>query len=164
MIGSPEINKLLRRHLCQALRENGFADVAARKAWGWHDRSIWVFEIRAVGKTFSEVTSWPPMSVCVWLGVYFEDRPPDFIIKKDAKGRLIPEEYICHERSHLDCTLDQKRFTKNLALRAERRRTDIWWFAPDGSNMEEAVLNIRQRFIEQGLPWYHQKSRSNQSV
>jgi len=103
------------------------------------------------------------MSVCVWLGVFFTDQPIHFEIKQDSKGRLIPEEVVCHERSHLDCTLDQTRFTRALSNQAERRRTDIWWFAPDGSNMEEAVANIRQRFFDQGLLWYHQKSKTIQA-
>ena len=116
MIGSPEINKLLRRLVCPVLRDNGFIEVAPRKAWGWHEKSIWVFEIRAVGKTFAEVTGWPSMSVSTWLGIYCEDRPAGIPVKRDAKGRLLPDEFLCHERSHLDCTLDQKRFTKNLPL------------------------------------------------
>lgn len=98
------------------------------------------------------------MSVCVWLGVFFENRSTDFVIKRDAKGRLVPDETTCHERSILECSLDQTRFIKNLSNPAERRRTDIWWFAPDGTNMEEAVINIRQQFFAKGLLWYRQKS------
>lgn len=160
MIGSPEINKVLRKCLCPALRNSGFDQVGPRKAWGWHGNSVWVFEIRAVGKYFSDVTGWPPMSVCAWLGVFFTDRLTDFEIERDATGRLLPKETVCQERSHLICTVDQTRFTKNLHNPAERQRSDIWWFAPDGSNMEEAVLNIRQQFLEQGVLWYRRTSRT----
>jgi hypothetical protein len=159
VIGSPEVDKVLRMALCPTLRSNGFAKVGPRKAWGWHDRWVWVFQIRAVGRYFSEVTGWPPMSVCVWLGAFFDYQPSSQRIKRDAKGRLIPDEVICPNRSHLTCSLDQARFTKGLRNPAERGRNDIWWISPDGSNLSEVIMDIRQQFLAQGLVWYQQSMR-----
>jgi hypothetical protein len=159
MIGSPEINKVLRRELSPTLRSNGFHSVTARKAWAWYEKAIWVFEIRAVGSHFSSVTGWPPMSVGVWLGVFHLDQTCASEIKKDAKGRLIPAEFLCHLRSELTCTIDQSRLTRHLSNPAERKRDDIWWIEPDGSNTEEVVANIRQQLLEQGLSWYRQQPK-----
>jgi hypothetical protein len=97
MISSPDIDKLLRKYLSPILRENGFAKVTARKAWGWQDHCVSVFQIRAVGSYFSDVTGWPPMSVCAWTGVYydfipFEGHTPP---RRDEKGRLVPDEAYC---------------------------------------------------------------------
>jgi hypothetical protein len=156
MITSSHINKLLRRYLGPILRESGFSKVEARKAWGWNDRSISVLEIRAVGSYFSVVTDWPPMSVNVWMGVYYPFIPFDGNqpLPLDDKGRLLPREYHCHTRSHLACTLDQTRFTYQLPNLPERGRTDIWWFERDGSNMTEAVENIALSFVDEGKPWF----------
>jgi hypothetical protein len=156
VISSPDIDKLLRRRLSPILREDGFAKVSARKSWGWHGHCVWVLQIRAVGNYFSQVTGWPPMSVCVWTGVYYDfvpftgHTPP----KADNKGRLIPDEAYCHMRSHLSCTLDQQVYTKALKLPAERSRKDIWWFEPDGSNMAAAVEDIARCFVSEGEQWF----------
>jgi len=156
MISSPDIDKLLRKYLSPILRENGFAKVTARKAWGWQDHWFSVLQIRAVGKYFSDVTGWPPMSVCAWTGVYydfipFEGHTPP---RRDEKGRLVPDEAYCHMRSHLSRCLDQSRFTDQLSNPAERARKDIWWFERDGSNIEETVEDIALRFVSEGKPWF----------
>src|SRR5512146_2609875 len=99
MISSPEINKILRKTLSPILRENGFTVVQARKAWGWHDHCVWVLSIRAVGNYFSLVTGWPPMSVGVWTGVYYDFIPEDSrsaYVDVDTEGRLRPDEVACH--------------------------------------------------------------------
>jgi hypothetical protein len=156
MISSPDINKLLRKCLSPILRESGFTKITARNSWGWHGHCIWVLQIRAVGNYFSEVTGWPPMSVCVWTGVYYDfvpfpgHTPP----KADDKGRLIPDEAYCHVRSHLSCTLNQESHTKSLSNPAERGRRDIWWFERDGSNVVEAVENIALCFSDEGTQWF----------
>jgi hypothetical protein len=156
MISSPDVNKLLRKYLSPIVRESGFTKVSARKSWGWHGHCIWVLQIRAVGNYFSEVTGWPPMSVCVWTGTYYDfipftgHTPP----KVDANGLLIPDEAYCHVRSHLSCTLDQGFYTKSLSNPAERERKDIWWFERDGSNMIETVENISLSFIDEGRHWF----------
>jgi hypothetical protein len=40
-----------------------------------------------------------------------------------------------------------------------RKRDDISWIESDGSNTEDVIANIRQRFLEQGLPWYRQQPK-----
>lgn len=156
MISSPDIDKLVRYYLSPVLRENGFAKVSARKAWGWKGHCVSVLQVRAVGSYFSDVTGWPPMSVCVWIGVYYDfipfggHTPP----KLDGKGRLVPDEAYCHMRSHLSRSLDQSRFTDRLSNRAERLRKDIWWFERDGSNIEETVQDIALRFTDEGVAWF----------
>jgi hypothetical protein len=156
MISSPDIDKFLRKYLSPILRENGFTKVSARKAWGWKDHCVSVLQIRAVGSYFSDVTGWPPMSVCVWTGVYYDFIPFDSNTppKVDGKGRLTPDEAYCHMRSHLARSLDQSHFTNQLSNPAERLRKDIWWFERDGSNIEQTVENIAFRFVDEGKPWY----------
>ena len=156
MITSSEINKLLRRHLSPILRDNGFSQVSARKAWGWQNKCVEVLLVRAVGNYFSQVTGWPPMSVGVWAGVYYDfipfngHKPPAL----DGEGRLLPDISCCHMTLELLCLLDQSRFTRQLSNPAEQTRKDIWWLEPDGSNMVDAVENIALSFVDQGIPWF----------
>jgi hypothetical protein len=155
MVSSPVIDKVLRKHLSPILRESGFSKVNARKSWGWHGHCVWVLNVRAVGSHFSAVTGWPPMSSGVFIGVFYDFIPFEgHSVKVDERGRLIPEEWYCHLRSHLSCTLDQSIYTKHLPNPAERKRKDIWWLEPDGSNMVEAVENTALSFVDEGKPWF----------
>ena len=156
MITSSDTNKLLRKYLSPILRENGFSKVSARKSWGWKDSSVLVLQVRSVGSHFSAVTGWPPMSIFVWIGMYYNfipcnGHPPPSL---DEKGRLIPDASQCHMQADLSCSLDQSQFTDKLSNPADRTRTDIWWVERDGSNMIEAVENIALSFIDQGIPWF----------
>ena len=65
---SATVNRALRAHVAPVLREAGFARIDARNGWRWVDKTVWVVNIRAVGKYFSDVTGWPPGSVRVWRG------------------------------------------------------------------------------------------------
>ncbi len=153
---SSEINKVFRQVISPALLDAGFSKTTARRSWKWLEDCVWVLEIRAVGKYFSDVTGWPPMSVGVWTGIYHEFIPSvtGRATKNDDKGRLLPNEVECHSRSHLTCTLNQSTFTKDFYNPAEQKRKDIWWIEHDISNIESVAENICLRFIEQGLPWY----------
>src|SRR5262245_62011295 len=154
-IGSPEINKVLRRYVRPVLTENGFHITEPRKAWGWHPPCIWAMHIRAVGSYFSDVTGWPPMSVSVRVGTYYEFIPvPDNSHPKiDAAGRLRPDVAECHRTSTIHSSLDQSSRTSALHNAAERRRTDLWWIDADGNNLADVAENIILCILEQGIPW-----------
>ena len=154
MIGSTEINKVIRKSLSPILRENGFNKVNTRNNWRWLDQCIWVLKISAVGNYFSEVTGWPPMSIQVELGIYYVFIPSVEEIKKGTRGELLPKEYQCHLRGELNCNLDQSNYIRHLNNPADRTRTDIWWVEPDGSNVDEVIKDIGKSFIEKGLNWY----------
>lgn len=159
MISSSDVNKVLRANLSPLLRSSGFSIVQARKSWGWHCGCTWVFNIRAVGGHFSQVTGWPPMSVNVWLGIYYNFIPKEGKpIKFDKQDRPRPEEVQCHQRGHLTAIADQVQYQSVLKNNAERVRKDIWWIDPNGVNIEEAVLDICESFNQQGKKWYEAQS------
>jgi hypothetical protein len=147
------VNRSLRATVSPVLRESGFAKVDARNGWRWLDKAIWVFNIRAVGSYFSDVTGWPPGSVGVWLGIYYPFMPTDVRIKTDDEGRLLPLEHVCQMRTHLDCGLQQTERTHHLQNPAERRRADLWWVEPDGSNATAVAADIATRLRSEGVPW-----------
>lgn len=152
------VNRALRAHVAPILRESGFAKVDARNGWRWLDKMIWVVNVRAVGRYFSEVTGWPPGSVGVWLGVFYAFMPTDYSIKVDDAGRLLPAEHLCQMRSHLECTLDQSRRLARLVNPAERRRKDIWWIEPDGGNAAAVATDIASALKRDGLEWFERHS------
>lgn len=154
MIGSPEINKVIRKSLSPILKENGFNKVNTRDNWRWIDQCIWVLKTSTVGNYFSDVSGWPPMSIHVDLGIYYVFIPSEEEIKKGTNGELLPKEYQCHLREELNCNLDQSNYIRHLDNPAERNRSDMWWVEPDGSNIEEVMDDIGKSFTEDGLNWY----------
>jgi hypothetical protein len=160
VIGSPEVNKVLRAELSPVLRVQGFQKVEARNAWAWRDHFIWVLVVRSVGSYFSQVTGWPPMSLTVSLGVFYDFIPSEKPIKVDSHGRLLPKEYECASlfRSVLLRTIDQSERTGKLSNPAERVRKDIWWVDPNGTNVGEVVPDIASSLIVQGIPWFERLS------
>jgi hypothetical protein len=155
LIDSPEINKVIRKLLSPTLKENGFSKVNTRNNWGWHGDCIWVLNLTAVGKYFSDVTRWPSMSIHVNIGIYYDFVPPreDDKIKLGSKGEILPKYYDCHLQKELYCNLDQSKYTKRLPNPAERERNDIWWIQPDGSNINKVLEDIRESFLNDGLTW-----------
>ena len=148
------VNRMLRKHVTPILREAGFDKVDARNGWMWRNRVVCVFNIRAVGNYFSDVTGWPPGSVGVWLGAFYTFVPEKTSIKLDAQNRLLPAEYQCHMRRHLDCGINPTQRLQALSNPAEQKRKDIWWVEPDGSNADAVASDIAHSLAEQGLPWF----------
>ena len=148
------VNQSLRRHVTPLLRDGGFQKVDARNGWHWRDKVIWVFNIRAVGGNFGDVTGWPPSSVGVWLGICYAFAPVWLSIKRDKEGRLQPAEHECHMRSHLECGLDQAQLVQRLRNPAERRRKDIWWVDPNGGNAEAVAKDVAASLSQNGFQWF----------
>lgn len=155
MIGSPEINKVIRKILTPVLKENGFNKVNTRHNWACIDHCIWVLDITAVGKYFSEVTGWSPMSIHVELGIYYDFVPPENSdIKMGTKGELLPKAHQCQLRNELYCSIDQANYTSHLENPAEVDRKDIWWIETNGSNIDEVINDIKRSLLISGLDWF----------
>jgi hypothetical protein len=161
MINSGQVNKTLRRYIGPLLRGAGFQRVEARRAWRWGEASISHVVVRSVGGYFSQVTGWPSQSLVAEIGVYFPTIPPDGsrLPKVDKAGRLTPAEFQCHLRGNLYASIDQTQDKAVLGNLAERRRTDIWWVRPNGSNVIEVVEDITTALLEQGIPWLDSASQ-----
>ncbi|ALS74117.1 hypothetical protein AUC31_02085 [Planococcus rifietoensis] len=154
MIGSSEINKMIRKKLTPVLKGSGFTKVNTRHNFSWLDDCIWVLDITAVGKYFSDVTGWPAMSIHVNLGIYYNFIPSiDDSIEVEENGKFSPKSHQCHLQLELLSTLDQDRYISSLSNAAEQKRKDLWWIEPDGSNLEEVIENVRQSFLTEGIDW-----------
>lgn len=155
---SAMVNKSLRAYVSPLLREAGFQKVDPRNGWLWKADTIWIFQIRAVGNYFSQVTGWPPGSVCVWLGLYFTFAPKHPRMKFDKEERPLPEECMGHMRSHLERGIDQIALMKGILSENESNRKDVWWVDADGCNADEVAKDIAHSLSEEGLPWFNKVS------
>ncbi len=157
-VGPSEVNKLIRRVVSPALRECGFTKVRTRNNWKYLEDRVWYIMIRSVGSYFSDVTGYPPQSLTAEYGVYFTDFPPNprpalsTTPKTDKDGLVVPKEHECHYRNSLENISSQKKLRISISSEVERRRTDVWWISPDGSNMEEAVEDIRLSLLQNAIP------------
>lgn len=152
MITSGDINKILRRVVVPTLREIGFTKFKGRVAWRYLDDAIWVFQTKAVGNYFSQVTGFPPSSLTARLGIFFLDFPGSHPIKTADDGLPVPDESRCHVRYGLDNMADQIAVRNPEMLEQERLRKDVWWLDRDGSNAEAVVEDIRRSILEYGVP------------
>ena len=150
---------MIRKIIFTSLKENGFTKIKGKNAWGWHDDCIWVFNIRSVGKVHSYITKWPEYSLTVSLGIYYTYLPHKSNAKVDESGLLYPKEYECNRRAELTCSYDQFKYTEYIKCNiSEKKRRDIWWVEPDGSNLSEVVNDINNGFLNYAVKWYKEKS------
>lgn len=154
LIGSSEINKDIRKILSPALKDCGFSKINTRKNWRWNKECVWVLQINALGKYFSDVTGWTPMSVTATVGIYYEFVPPENDeIKVNTNSKILPDYHQCHLWKELTCNIDQANYINHLDNPMERKRNDIWWVEIDGSNGSKVITDIKDSFINAGLPW-----------
>lgn len=153
------IDKMIRRILFPSLKLNGFNKTKGRTAWGWHDECIWVFNIKSVGNFHSIITNWPSASLTVNLGIYFTYLPHISEAKKDERGLFLPKEFECNRRAQLTCSYNQLKYTEYVECNSsEKKRRDIWWVQPDGSNIYEVIHDINKQYLEHAVDWFCEKS------
>jgi hypothetical protein len=158
MVTSADVNKVVRRVVFPTLRSLGFTKLRGRNAWRYLDDSIWVFNLRSVGKYFSDVTGFPPQSLTAWMGIYYLDFPdpanPALRVdpKRDKDGLLIPKESKCHTTYPLQVLTDQTEIRRVIVHDLERQRDDVWYVANDGTNVEDVVADINRSILEFGVP------------
>jgi hypothetical protein len=158
MIGSPDIDKHIRKIISPILRNNGFEKVKTRNNWAYRNKCIWIFNIRAAGNYFSYVTGFPPMSLTAWLGIVYTFIPTPPKIKRDKDGFMLPPEYAGHMRYTLKNHDWDLQIRSGLENEAERKRNDIWWIEPNGSNVEIMVHDLAESLKMTGIPWFLEMS------
>jgi len=154
-IATPEVNKSIRALLSPALRAAGFQKVETRHNWRYLSDSIWALHLKAVGAYFSSVTGFPPMSLVAELGIYYHDFPGQsgLVVPRGSDGLLLPPITHCYTRTCLELQRTQSALRPSTMADTERRRTDVWWVQPDGSNLEEVVLDIKDSLFNRGIPF-----------
>lgn len=156
MISSSTVDKEIRQVVSPLLREHGFTVVRTRNNWRHMEDRIWVFAIRAIGKTGLQ-NYFPEQSLHCEIEIFFHGFPehPRPALrthpKVDKDNRLVPKISECHWRGSLTINNDQSKLRKNIRQKLERTRKDLWWVSEDGSNQEETVADIASSFVRKGL-------------
>jgi hypothetical protein len=134
------VNKSIRKNLKPFLLENGFEKITDRKYLKTVGIFDYMIEIKSIEKYFSQVTGWPPQSICSFGGVFCN------IIKQWHKW-----EY--HYSIENLCSLDQARYKHRLKSEAEKKRMDIWWI-DDDSNIDEIINDLKRSINEHSFKFF----------
>ena len=95
------------------------------------------------------------MSLVAELGLYYLEFPghPGLTAPTDTDGLPIPPITHCHTRLSLELQRNQDLLRPSTMVVPERRRTDVWWLEPDGSNLNEVLVDIRDSVLSFGIPF-----------
>ena len=180
-----EVTREIRRLVWPALREEGFEAFTGRTTWRYASDDIDVVNFQSFSASVADSIGCTTFSFAVNLGVWL---PPDawegLELKRDAEGRLRPEEYQCEpHRRGLTKSLSQpwfkpfssdaRRWLPSLRLHREglrkvfrhdtHDRADIWFVRADGSNLEECLADALQVIRDEGLPWFEATRRERRA-
>jgi len=150
------VSKQLRNEVRPFLRSEGFLRFTARSYWRHHENRIDVVKFQSLNSHSAEVIGCTTYSVSVSLGCYYLIIPPQYPTReiKMKDGLLCPEEYVCHFRGSLHKSLFQ----------SELERGDIWYVAPDGSNLESVVADIAASVVNHGAQWFENISKQEDAL
>jgi Domain of unknown function (DUF4304) len=186
-VDAREVTREIRRLVWPALRDEGFTAFTGRSGWRYVDGDIDVVNFQSFSASLADTIGCTTFSFGVNLGVWLaEDVVPEGLklkLRRDASGRLRPEEYQCRHRLQLEKSLKQpwfKPFTSDMrrwlpSLRRHREglekvfrrdqhgRTDIWFVLDDGSNLDDCLDDALQAIREHGLPWFDDTRRERRA-
>jgi hypothetical protein len=83
-----------------------------------------------------------------------DDRRMHLDVLAQAMDSLpIPPITHCHTRLSLELQRSQENLRPPTMSPTERHRQDVWWLEPDGSNLDEAITDIRDSVLTYGIPF-----------
>lgn len=149
-ISSTLVAKELKQVLFPALKEHGFTKFKGRTAFQYLDRVVIGFTTNAVGSYFSQVTGYTPMSFDATIWTHYDDIPAMEDVPRDKDGALLPK---AMHRSYVLPVQMRTQARVGVKSDAEKEREDIWWVAPDGSNLSDLVEDLVGVYRDQGVRW-----------
>jgi hypothetical protein len=144
LLNSGNVNKLIRARIRPLLRDGGFSQFTNRTARRHLPHRIDVVNFQSYNSYLATQLRITTYSFQVNLGMYFPAIPERAASLPQKDGRLQPNEWDCHFRRLLVKTLDQP----------ELPRSDIWFVAEDGSNLEAVMEDVAQAISQVGFPWF----------
>lgn len=148
MIVRNKIDKRIKRILSPVLKEFGFTSINSRNHYALHNDCTWILNINHIGNYYSELTGWPAQSLNATVGIYYDFIPP--ISDENEKYEKFPKFYDCQLQMELRNQLSE---TNHRMSKWVQSKENIWWFHSDGKNIDDVIYDIRNSFIETGLPW-----------
>lgn len=141
------VTREIRRHVWTRLKPLGFDQFTARTAWRHSDSRIDVVNFQSFNSYLAGAVGCTTYSFALNLGCYISAIPWEYARPLKQKGALLlPEEFQCHLRLHLDKSISQP----------ELPRANIWLIGESGEYLPDAVSDASGAILERGLPWFRQ--------
>lgn len=151
-MNSAAVNREIRARIRPLLEDAGFVAFTARNSWRYHRDRVDVINFQSFSSHHAEVMGITTYSFAVNLGCYLRYIPdpyPDAPESSSLAGELPrPTEYHCHMRGQLRRSYSDKSCA----------RRDIWFIDEHGTNVAEALHDVRMVFVRDGVPWFAQFS------
>lgn len=169
------VTRAVGRSVWPELRAVGFDAFTGRNAWRYVRDDVDLVNFQSFGGQLADSVGCTSFSFGVNLGVWRASDASGTPQRSDADGRPRPQDYECvPHRLGLHKTLSQpwfrpfesdvSRWPDALKLHREglkrvlrtdtHDRPDIWYVLPDGSNLEECLVDALAVIREHGLPWF----------
>jgi hypothetical protein len=137
------VTREIRRYVWPELKARGFDHFTGRTAWRHSAAKIDVVNFQSFNSYLANGVGCTPHSFALNLGCYFPvipsaGRGPI----PDSRSGLLPQEFHCHIRLHLDKSIDQP----------ELERPSVWLIGNDGRYLPEAIADATESILERGLP------------
>jgi hypothetical protein len=137
-------------HVWRALRttltSHGFGRTAGPNAYRDHEATIDVFKVEFFDGPTHRVWGTSSHSFGLSCGVFLKFAPNPFggRIAHGVGGFLEPDETVCAIRTHLFRKLHQP----------TRVPPNVWCIAADLSDLDAAIIDVKQAFESQAVPWF----------
>jgi hypothetical protein len=138
------VNRYIKELIRPELKAQGFSKFTTRNSWRYRGNVVDVINFQSFNSYNAEVMGITTFSFGINLGSFHLDIPTQHGNIKLKSNLPCPEEFQCSFRGGLNRTIEQR----------ESERTDIWFVKPDGSNIEECIIDARNQILEHGLKWF----------
>lgn len=139
------VSRIIRDISWPFLHNQGFTYFSSRTARRDCDDRIEIINFQSFNSHLAQGIGCTTFSFALNLGIFFSRIPRPRPIKlEDLSKAFRPEEYHCHFRRQM------KKTPSVDAL----KRLDVWSVEPDGSNVEDLVLDATFKIQNDGLPWF----------
>jgi hypothetical protein len=162
-IDSNAVNRALRALVWPELDRIGFVRRTSRTAWRDSEAVIHVVNFQSFNRYLADLMSATTFSFSVNLGVFYPEIANISGMSVFLRDSVRPQEPHCQARKHLAKGIAQPgdpseraRLDPLLDSAAPRiwvDRPDVWLVLADGSNVEDVVIDARDRILADGVPW-----------
>jgi Domain of unknown function (DUF4304) len=149
---SKQVNRSIHTAIRPFLKELGFRAFTERTGWRYHGDRIDIVNFQSFNSYNAGVMNVTTFSFSVNLGCFLRYIPNHYPSAPESKLLALdpprPKEYQCHMRRRLVRGYPDKR-TSDIG---------IWFIDEQGSNVREALEDVRKAIIETAVKWFDQFS------
>jgi hypothetical protein len=150
---SKVVSRGIRSDIWSALKNQGFSHFTTRTAWRHHSDRIDVINFQSFNSYHASVMGCSTFSFAVNLGCFLLYVPYENGITnvKVKDGLLLPDESQCQLRGRIKPSDHRSLFERMVKKGAPK---DIWPIREDGTNVQAALWEVRDRLLDKGLKWF----------